>query len=324
MQVARSTSRPSCVSFSEMLRPMPACSIAATASRYAACRRRGLVRRGHALAEQIERHGQALLFDMRAASIASATLSPAMNRRAKLPAGACRTARRGVSGGGCWRGAKTRPSATRLDGSMRRPCVARRRRAGARSCARSSAARCRSRTRSVWPSSTRTSRATRRADAFVARPAARCGPTRLAPASASLPTRSSRRRLQLRAGHVRPHHRRDQRRRQHLVAAPDRVLHLMRQRHEIAARVGIERAERNGRRERDERARFVADGVPRHFGDFLREQPLALPAGLARNDALFEHQVVGDGHRHDRELARDRPEAPPAAGRSSASSARRV
>ena len=38
-------------------------------------------------------------------------------------------------------------------------------------------------------------------------------------------------------------------------------------------------------------------GQSRHF---LRERPLALSNGFARQDAVFKHEVVGDGHRDDR------------------------
>ena len=70
--VARSTSRPSCVSFSEMLRSMPDATIASMMRDVLARRRRRRLGGRDALAEVVERQEQALARQIRArAAIAS-------------------------------------------------------------------------------------------------------------------------------------------------------------------------------------------------------------------------------------------------------------
>ena len=83
-QVARSTSTPSWVSFSEMFRSMPDATITSMSRTYSRVAAVGFVDRRHAFAEIVERQQQPALLQRRAARMASSTVSPAMNRRAKL------------------------------------------------------------------------------------------------------------------------------------------------------------------------------------------------------------------------------------------------
>ena len=87
--VARSTSSPSCVSFSEMLRSMPDATIASMICDVVGRRRRRGRGARDAFAEVVERQEQALAGQvLRRTSIASSIDSPAMKRRAKPDPGA--------------------------------------------------------------------------------------------------------------------------------------------------------------------------------------------------------------------------------------------
>ena len=79
-----------------------------------------------------------------------------------------------------------------------------------------------------------------------------------------------------------------------LYSAADAGADQPRQLEHVAARLRVAVAGRNRRAEGDERARPVADGVPHHLGQLARERPLPLLDALPREDVIFEHQVVGD------------------------------
>ena len=61
-----------------------------------------------------------------------------------------------------------------------------------------------------------------------------------------------------------------------------------------------------GPAERHERARSIADGVAHHFGELARERPLPPLHALSREDVILEHEIVGDGGRHDHQPGRFR------------------
>ena len=63
--VARSTSSPSCVSFSEMLRSMPDWTMASMMRPYSCARGLGLLEARHALAQVVEREAQAAVGQLR-------------------------------------------------------------------------------------------------------------------------------------------------------------------------------------------------------------------------------------------------------------------
>ena len=102
-----------------------------------------------------------------------------------------------------------------------------------------------------------------------------------------------------RARHRGTHHRRDQRRRQHLVQPADGSEHGVRKVHHVAARSGLTTGQGHRRAECDEGARLIADGRADHLGELARERPLPPLGDLRRQDPVLEHQVVRDGHRHD-------------------------
>ena len=54
--------------------------------------------------------------------------------------------------------------------------------------------------------------------------------------------------------------------------------------------------------ERDEDARPVPDRVAHHLGELARERPLDFLGALLREDVIFEHEIVGDRHRHDHQV----------------------
>ena len=86
---------------------------------------------------------------------------------------------------------------------------------------------------------------------------------------------------------------------QHLVEPADGLARALGQGHEIAARVGVDRGQRDGLPEGDERARPVAHREVHHLGHFGREEALAPLDPLAGQGLVLEHEVVGDPDRHD-------------------------
>jgi hypothetical protein len=61
-----------------------------------------------------------------------------------------------------------------------------------------------------------------------------------------------------------------------------------------ASRRGVVAADRNRSTERDKRAAAIADGEADHLGKFASKRSLAALGRLARQDVIFEHEVVGD------------------------------
>ena len=74
---------------------------------------------------------------------------------------------------------------------------------------------------------------------------------------------------EIRVRAVRPHGGGHERRRQHLVQQPDRIVDTMRERHEVPTRIGFVLRQRNGRAQRHERARSIADRVSDHLRHLL-------------------------------------------------------
>src|SRR2546428_239466 len=108
--------------------------------------------------------------------------------------------------------------------------------------------------------------------------------------------------LEVASGDRRPHGRGEDRGREHLVQRADTRANEARQGHHVASRLRVALSDRNRRPEGDERARAVAHGVADHLGQLAGEGALAFFHPLPREHVILEHEVVGDGHRHDDEV----------------------
>jgi len=101
-------------------------------------------------------------------------------------------------------------------------------------------------------------------------------------------------RLELAPGDRRTHRRGEQRRRQHFVQLAYAQPNQLGQREHVRLRLRIDARHGNRRSERDEHARPIADGITHHLGQLACERPLLLLHALARQDVIFEHQIVRD------------------------------
>ena len=129
---------------------------------------------------------------------------------------------------------------------------------------------------------------------------------RFAPTARSVSMTASARDLEIAPRHRWPHRRRDDRGRQHFDELADGGGRQLAQLHHVAPRLGLPAVEGNRPAKRDERARSVADGIPHHFRELSREGALPPLHALSREDVILEHQIVGDGRRHDHQAGRFR------------------
>ena len=103
-----------------------------------------------------------------------------------------------------------------------------------------------------------------------------------------------------------PHRGRHERRRRHLVEQADRLARPVREVEHVAPRRGVVVGRADRRAEGREGARPVPDRVAHHFGQLVRERPLAPLHSLPGEDAILEHEVVGNGHRQDDQVVHAR------------------
>ena len=122
---------------------------------------------------------------------------------------------------------------------------------------------------------------------------------RLAPTARSVSMMASARDFEIAPRHRWPHRRGDDRGRQHFDELADRRGRQPAQLHHVAPRLRVPSVEGNRPAERHERARSIADGVAHHLRELARERPLPPLHALSREDVILEHQIVGDGRRHD-------------------------
>ena len=108
--------------------------------------------------------------------------------------------------------------------------------------------------------------------------------------------------LEIAPGDRRPHRRREDRRGQHLDERANLRADQPGQLEDVAARFGHPMIHGDRRAEGHDGARAIADGVAHHFRELARERALPLLDALPREDVVLEHEVVGDGVRHDDEI----------------------
>ena len=125
--------------------------------------------------------------------------------------------------------------------------------------------------------------------------------------------------LQLASGDRGPHGRGHDRRGQHLVEAADGVHHGVTQIEHGPARIGIDPRNRDRRAERDIRAGPVPHRIAHHLREFPAERPLRALHPLTGQHVILEDHVVRDRRRASRPCADAGPAAPRASGPSSGS-----